>query len=87
MTNSKTRDEAFEAWFAQQRTRFTNAPLSEKTKRLMEPAYLAGRRAALLEAAKVAYEKANEWHGHDGKYACEDVAAALNALADEGMKP
>jgi hypothetical protein len=29
------------------------------------------------ECAKVCDKGANDWHGHDGKYACEDMASVI----------
>jgi len=47
--------------------------------------YAILRRQILEEAAKLCDDNANEWHGQDGKYACEDSANRIRALADEGV--
>jgi len=44
-------------------------------------AWQATRRVALEEAAQECERLSNDWHGHDGKYACEDAANKLRALA------
>ena len=45
------------------------------------------RFAALVaeECAKLADHKSSDWHQHDGKYACEDVANGIRAKFKEGV--
>lgn len=93
MTNSTTRDE-FEAWH---RSKFPNDSIKRsELLGYLRPAvqsrftgfcgaYLAARRAALLEAAKVAEERA-EKSAMFSRIEALEIAKQLRALADEGMK-
>lgn len=75
--------DGFEAWWAHEREQNSGNEIGADYRHWA----LLGYRAALESAAKLAESKANDWHGHDGKYACEDCANTLRALskAQEGQ--
>ncbi len=78
---------AFEAWWNEiLGLHFTRAEQFNCSTAVAFTIYQAARQSALDEAATICYSKANDWHGHDGKYACEDAAAAIRQLAAQADK-